>query len=310
MISLEKGGNEMTRVRKNTVLFVLLLVPMLLTAGCGSSGSSAKSVDTPFEKQDISGVWLGYMANSVTNKEGTFIVGIFTTDDNDNFTGRFIGQDKKYNQYKQYVSPAGFFLTQTADSAVFKGDLDECIWDTNGPAYRTMPLQSISLFCSASTKNVFGTLPFGAYSSKSGNGIIALIYNTTYDVSPNVNNINGDWEIQDSFKQNNTLKLTITPNTSDTTGATIMGGDDLGNTFDGTIKIYYSPLDNKPHNLYDVNLTLKTTDNTNTIDLTGLAAYVLESKTEGITVPKKTLVIGATNQDRSYSFSGLGELIK
>jgi hypothetical protein len=293
----------MTRVRINRCLFALLLVSMFLTGGCSSNNNSSR-IEEPFEKQDISGVWLGYMGSNAKN--GTFIVGIFTTDDNDHFSGRLIGQDK-YNKYKQFISPDGLFLTETPNSAVFQGDLEDCSWNTSGLDYSTMPLQSINIFCSAATKRVFGGLPVGAYSykSRSETGVIALYYNTTYDVLPNINNIKGQWEIHDSFKLNNTISLSIRPYEADTKGAVLEGSDDLGNAFTGTIEIYYSPLDNKPHNIYDVNLTLNST-----INLTGLAAYVLEAKTEGITVPKKTLAIGATNKDKSYSFSGLADFIK
>ncbi len=273
----------MTRVRKNKWLFALLVVSMPLIAGCSSS-SNISNITEPYEKQDISGVWLGYMGT-------TFVVGIFTTDDNDNYSGRLIGQDQ-YNQYKQFISPDGSYLTETPDSAIFTGYLDDCSWNTSGPDYRTMPLQSVYIFAPASTKRVLGGPPFGAYSykSKSENGEFLLYYNTTYDVTPNINNIKGQWEINKSFQQNNTVTLTITPDTTDTKGAVISGKDSHGNTFNGTIVIYYSPLDNKPHNIYDVTLKLN-----NSIDLTGLAAYVLQSDSEGISVPKKTLTIGATN---------------
>ena len=309
----------MAWVRKNKGLFALLLVSMLLTAGCSSSSSNASGSNEPYEKQDISGVWLGSMGSTVSGE--TFIVGIFTTKDNDQFSGRLIGQDN-YNQYKQLISPDGSFLTQTPNSAIFTGFLEDCSWNTSGLnldysviKLTSSELPSLFIYCSAATKRVLGGPPFGAYSyrtyiSKPETGMIVLYYNTTYDVSPNVNNIKGQWKIRDSFKQNNTIILSITtPYAADTAGAVIAGSDDRGNTFNGTIKIYYSPLDNKPHNLYDVNLTLNNTMN-NTIDLTGLAAYVLESGTEGITVSKKTLAIGATNEDKSYSFSGLAEFIK
>jgi hypothetical protein len=303
----------MTRVRKNRGLFAFLLVSIFLTAGCGSSSSKTSGVNQPYAKQDISGVWVGYMSSKLNS---TFIVGFFTTEDNDHFSGRLIGQDK-FNQYKQFISPDGFFLTETPNSALFTGVLEDCSWNTSGlvPDYSVMKLASselpsLNITGPAATKRVFGGPPFGAFSyiSRSETGILALYYNTTYDVPPDINNIKGQWEIHDSIMQDNTVMLSITPNTADTKGAFISGLDDRGNTFNGTITIYYSPLDNKPHNLYDVNLTLKNT--TNTIDLNGLAAYVLESTTNGISIPKKTLAIGATNNDRSYSFSGLAEFIK
>jgi hypothetical protein len=288
----------MTRVRKNKGLLALLLVSMLLTTGCGSSSSNTSGINEPYEKQDISGVWLGYIGS-------TFTVGIFTKEDNDHFSGRLIGQDK-HNQYKQFISPDESFLTQTTGSAVFTGYLEDCSWNTSGLDYSTVPLQSIYIIGTASTKRVFGS-PIGAYNNRSNSetGTIVLYYNTTYDVPPNVNNISGQWEIHDALLKDNTIKLSITPYTADTKGAVISGLDDRGNTFNGTIEIYYSPLDNKPHNVYDVKLWLN-----NTINLSGLAAYVLESNTEGIIVSKKTLAIGATNEDRSYSFSGLAEFIK
>jgi hypothetical protein len=286
----------MARVRKKRGLFTLLLVSILLTAGCGS-GSSTRTINEPYEKQDISGVWVGYIGS-------TFTVGIITKGDNDHFTGRLIGQEGK--QFKQFISPADSFLTQTADSAVFSGYLEDCTWNASGPYYSTVPLQSLYIIGTAATKGVIGS-PYGAYSygSNAETGIIALYYNTTYDVTPNINNIKGQWEIHDSFKQDNTLIFSITPYTADTKGAVISGLDDHGNTFNGTIEIYYSPIDNKPHNIYDVTLKLN-----NSIDLTGLAAYVLESNTEGITVLTKTLAIGATNADKSYSLGGLADFIK
>ena len=293
----------MVRTIKNKGLFALLLVSMLLTAGCSSSSSNTSGINEPYEKQDISGVWLGYLGN-------TFIVGIFTTKDNDHFSGRLIGQDT-YNQYKQFISPDGSFLTQTPASAIFTGYLEDCSWDTSGlDYYSTLPLQSVYIIGSASTKRVFGGAPFGVYSygSNSETGIIALYYNTTYDVTPDVNNIGGEWEIHDAIQKDNTIVLNIITSTANTKGASISGHDDLNNTFNGTVEIYYSPLDNKPHNIYDVNLKLN-----NSIDLTGLAAYVLEAHTGGIIVPQKTLAIGATNEDKedkSYSFSGLAEFIK
>jgi len=293
----------MTRVRKNKGLFALLLVSMLLTAGCGSSSSNTSGINEPYEKQDISGVWWGYIRN-------TFTLGIITSDDNDHFYGRFIGQDN--NKQFQLISQDGSYLTQTADSAIFTGYLEDCSWNTSGPDYSVMILPtskppSLSIWASAATKRVFGGPLFSAYSyeSKSETGILVFIYNTTYDVLPNINNIGGEWEMHDAIKKDNTVVLTIKPNTTDTKGAEIVGHDDHGNTFDGTIVIHISPVDKTPKNVYDVNLKLN-----NYIDLTGLAAYVLESDTEGITVSKKTLAIGATNEDKSYSFSGLAEFIK
>ena len=109
----------------------------------------------------------------------------------------------------------------------------------------------------------------------------------------------GQWEIKDILTKGNTLILTITPNTADTNGTTISGSDTNDNKFDGTITIHVTPV---PHNIYDVSLKMN-----NSIDLTGLATYVSEvtSSGEGIKLTQKTLAIGATNNDKTYSLSGL-----
>jgi hypothetical protein len=297
----------MTRVRKHKGLLALLLMTMFLTAGCASSSNNTSGIADPYPKQDISGVWFGYFGS-------TFTIGIITQDETDRFSATLIGQDK-YNQFKQFISPDGFFLTEATNSAIFTGILDDCSWNTSGLDYSVLKLTSqelpsIYINGPAAATRVFGGPPFGAYTyqtyfSKPETGMFYLIYNTTYDKIPNANNIKGQWQVHDSFKQNNTIKLTILPYTADTKGATISGSDDRGNTFNGTIEIYYSPLDNKPHNVYTVNLSLN-----NTINLNGLAAYVLEADTGGVTVSKKTLAIGATSPDKSYSFSGFAEFIK
>ena len=294
----------MTRVRKNKGLFAFLLVSMLLTAGCTSSSNNTASNDS-YEKQDISGVWWGFIGT-------VFAVGMLTTDDNEHFYGRFIGQYHNSLAFTQFINPDGSYLTQTPDSAVFQGVLEECTWNTSGPYdYSTMPLQTLSILGSASTKRVFGGPPFCGYNYTAQPynaeqlkfSTFVFYYNTTYDQVPNVNNLSGQWEIKDILKKGNTLVLTIiNPNTADTKGADISGHDNLNNTFNGTIEIHYS---DTPHNIYDVNLKLN-----NSIDLTGLAAYVLEGHTGGVFVSKKTLAIGATNTDKSYSLSGLAEFIK
>jgi hypothetical protein len=298
-ISLEKGGYEMTRVRKNKGLLALFMVSMLLTAGCSSS-SNTSGINDPYEKQDISGVWLGYFGN-------TFTVGIITKETNEFYTGRFICQDAEDLRFKQLISPDGSFLSQTPNSAIFLGYLEDCSWSTSGVDYSNLSPQSLYLSGPAVTKSVFGGPPFGAYSygNKSETNMFVSYYNTTYDVLPNVNNISGQWEIRDAIYKDNTVVLMIQPNTTNTIGTTISGHDNRGNSFDGTITIYYSPIETKPHNVYEVFLKLN-----NTIDLNGLAAYVLECNTLGITIPQKTLAIGALNEDRSYSLNGLAEFIK
>jgi hypothetical protein len=281
----------MIKGEKNKRLLVLLFASMLFAAGCSSSNSASR-LEEPYVKQDLSGVWVGYFGDN-------FAIGIISTEDQEHYSAWFIGSNI------QYVSPAGSFLAQVAPSSIFQGYLNDFEWDTAGLDYQS---GSRSLFISGpvQTKSLFGggLFPGGYYQyvdNPLDTNAMIFYYNTTYSVvSPNVNNMSGNWEMKDEFKTGNTLVLTIALS-SNTTGTTISGKDDLGNTFDGTITIHYNPT---PHNVYDVKLTLN-----NTIDLTGLATYVSGVSTEGIKVPK-SLAIGATgtNNGITYSLTGLGDV--
>jgi hypothetical protein len=284
--------------RNDKRFLAVFIVSMLFFAGCSSS-SSTSMIENPYEKQDVSGVWYGWIGNA-------FTIGIITTDDNEHYSGRFIGQYNKSTAYTQFLTPDGSYFTQTPETAIFQGVLEEYTWNPSGSNYSTrLPLQTLSLVASADTKSVFGGPPFSAYTyadqpyiaEQLKSSILALYYNTTYDVSPNVNNISGNWNIENILTKGNTLVLTINANTADTKGTTISGSDGHGNQFKGQIKIHYNPL---PHNIYDVSITMN-----DSINLTGLAAYVLERNTLGITLSKKTLAIGATSEDKAYSLSGL-----
>lgn len=279
----------MIKGRKNARLLALLFASMLFAAGCSSSNSTGR-LEEPYVKQDISGVWTGYLGSN-------FAIGIISTEDQENYSAWFIGSNI------QYISPAGSFLAQVAPSYIFQGYLNDFTWNTAGLDYQSA---SRSLFVTApgQTKSFFGggIYPGGAYTYGSGEetGQLTFYYNTTYTVSPNVNNMSGDWEIKNELKTGNTLVLAIALSSS-TAGTTVSGKDNRGNTFDGTIKIHYNPT---PHNVYDVKLTLN-----NTIDLTGLATYVLGASTAGINHPK-SLAIGATgtNNGITYSLTGLGDV--
>ena len=236
-----------------------------------------------------------------------FCIGIITTDDNEHYSARFIGQYNNSKIFTQFLSPDGSYLTQTSGSAIYTGTLEECISESGPDYHDRLPPQSLSILASVSAKSIFGG-PFSSAATytdqpyipeQSQTALLVLYYNTTYDVSPNVNNFSGQWEIKDILTKGNTLVLTITPNSADTTMANVLGSDTNGNQFDGTITIHHTPL---PHNIYDVSLKMN-----NSIDLTGLATYVLEetSAGEGISLPQKTLAIGATSNDKTYSLSGL-----
>ncbi len=272
-------------------LYALIFLVMLLVAGCRSS-SSTSSVEDPYPEQDISGVWMGWLGDS-------FAIGIIITDDGEEFSARFVAADG------QFVTVEDYPFRQSEGSAIFTGELEDCYWDTTGQDYSIFAPQLLQVYTPASTRQVLGMgFPAGAYQySETGEvGVFAFIYNTTYNkVSPNVNDISGQWEIQDSFRTGNTLVLTITPNTASTSVTTITGVDDRGNSFDGTIEIHYSPIDDNAYNVYDVNLTLN-----DAINLVGLATYVSEVHTGGIDM-QKTFVVGATTEDMTYSIGGLAK---
>jgi hypothetical protein len=290
----------MIKGRNNKRFLAVILVCLLFVAGCGSSSGTA-NITKPFETQDASGVWIGFIGDA-------FTIGIITTDDNEHYSGRFIGQYNESKIFTQFLTPDGSYLTQTPETAIYSGTLEECVWDTEGPDYSTKsPLQTLSILCSASAKSFFGAPPISSavyneqpyIPEQAQDTTLILFYNTTYDELPDVNNFSGQWEIQNIIKNGNNLVLTITPNSADTTSANVTGSDTNGNQFDGKITIHVTPV---PHNIYDVNITMN-----NSIDLTGLATYVLEvtSEGEGITLPQKTLAIGATSNDKTYSLSGL-----
>ena len=286
--------------RNNKRFLAVFIVSLLVVAGCSSSNGTA-NITNPYETQDASGVWLGYIGNA-------FVIGIITTDDNENYSGRFMGQYNESKVFTQFLTPDGSYLTQTPETAIYTGTLEECISDNSPDYHNRLPLQSLSLLGSVSAKSVFGGPLFSSATyadqpyipEQSQTGELILYYNTTYDVSPNVNNLSGQWEIKDILTKGNTLVLTIAPNATDTNVTTISGSDTNGNQFDGTITIHVNKVNSVPHNVYDVSLKMN-----NSIDLTGLATYVLEITSEGVSLPQKTLAIGATDKDKNFSLSGL-----
>jgi hypothetical protein len=290
------------RWRGNAFIVILLFVSILWVNGCSSNSSSKDVPVPPFPTQDISGVWIGAITDSdatdVTNAQAA--VGIITADGD----AMFVGQNA-FDQFMQFITRAGSPLSVTARTAVFQGALDLCRWNTNGVDYGDYSLQTGSVFGAASTKDMLGTFPGAAYTF-TGNSAnpktFVFFYNTTYDVTPDVRNIQGTWKITPAWQHANlpnTLTLTITTtNPVSTTTADVDGTDTYGNTFNGTITIHVSA---PPKNVYDVSLKL---NNDDTKLLEGLATYVSALDTQGISLPD-TLVIGAANASKTFSLSGL-----
>lgn len=268
-------------------VFILMALAAALFCGCTSSGDGAGDDKIePVEEPDISGVWLGWFNE-------TFAVGIILPDAVDYYAW-FIADDRNY------ISPGGSPLVVTPDSAVFTGNLDEYSWSGLSPSY-TASHESMYVLSSAITRLTLGVnWPAGAYTytTKKGAGLFAFFYNTTYTVPPNVKNLGGSWRIlSGGMDGGTTIDLVITPSIGNTTGGTIRGSDNRGNSFTGSITIRYTP---EPLNIYAVSLRLN-----DDIDLTGLATYILETHTSGISLSRKTLAIGAVSNDYSHALSGL-----
>ena len=133
-----------------------------------------------------------------------------------------------------------------------------------------------------------------------------MIYSSTYEISPNVRLLEGDWVASNVFEQGNTLTLSVTPepDIENTTSAYISGQDSLGNQFTGSgnITIHYTAENEVEGNVYDVTLSF------NGRDLSGLATYVLERTTQGVDPYKKTLAIGVSSADSATMVSVLSTL--
>ena len=276
-------------------LLVLLTLAAMLISGCSSGGGTTGDSSEPYEEPDLSGVWLGdFSSNPKSN--AVFAVGIIVPNE-DGYYAWYMADDRIY------TSPASSPLSLSPNSAIFSGDLDEYSWTGIAPSYAASR-ESLFMIGSAATKGFMGVVGFpgGAYTytTKDESGAFVFFYNTTYTVPPNVGNVGGSWEIAEGgVDGGTTINLTITPSLTDTKGGSINGSDNRGNSFAGTISIRYTP---EPRNVYTVSMKLN-----DTIDLTGLATYILEMHTNGISLPKKTLAIGATSDDHTYSMSGLAK---
>jgi hypothetical protein len=267
------------RAKRYAWIITLLLICCIITiVGCSSSSSSSSGDSDPVPEQDISGIWWGYIGPN-------FTVGIIDADDSTHYSARFVCSDR------QFMSPSGMYLVQGQGSYIFTGYLDEII---SGTDYATDSSERAYVQASAYEKSIFG-LPFGRYSyvdDPASGGTLVLYYNTTYDLTPNLSNLNGDWVM--TIATDDTLGFTIN-------SGNITGGDSSGNEFEGTIIIRVS---DPQKNVYGINLELN--NHINTISLDGLAAYIAETDSEQIQVDEDTiLAISATNSDRTYSVHGL-----
>lgn len=256
--------------RSINIILALIVIAIISIQACGTgSGGNTDYIPNPLPNQSPAGVWMGYIDND-------FAVGIVT----EKGIARFV-EDRR-----QYVGS----LTSTA--ATLAGQLYEYTWNTTSyptePIY-TSDVDSGTLACvNFAEKGEITGLYSGSNNQPSSFG---LVYNTTYEVEPDIRNMSGDWIVYNSYVLHNTLGITITT-TGDPDIGNIDATDTKGNSLQGTIEIAYSP-----YNIYKVSLTLTDTNNF-THDLTGLATYVLT--TEGVP-SSKVLAIGATSSGLSFT---------
>ena len=272
------------------LIFLFICASSIFSCSGGGSNGSGGNPE-PFPTQELSGVWLGdFFTEDVDN----FTIGIITT----GREARFIGNNV------QYKGPEGT-VSVTPNTAVFSGDLDELSWTDALDDY-----SSTSADVQVGGWIASGALVWGSfrYEETQETGSLYFIYNTTYETSPNVLHLAGDWIANNVFEEGNTLTLTITPDADiepgiqNTTSGTISGGDSLANVFSGNITIHYTTENEVEGNVYDVSLTF------DGIEMNGLATYVEEMSTEGIEISKKTLALGVSNPDSTYMISVLSTL--
>jgi hypothetical protein len=281
-------GGLIVLLKKCTSLFIFLFI-----IGCSVDDSSSSGGDAePFPTQEVSGVWLG---DFVFEDTDNFAIGIITAD----HEVRFIGENVQYSGIEGAVSV-------TPNSSVFSGNIDEHSWIDTDDDYSS---DSASLQIGGWIAEK--VLLWGSYRNEENQqeiGSLYFYYNTTYEVSPDVTHLEGNWVASNVFEQGNTLTLTITPDPDiepgiqNTTSGDISGGDLLGNEFSGNITIHYTTENEVEGNVYDVSLTF------DGIEMNGLATYVEEMSTEGIEISKKTLVLGVSNPESTYMISVLSTL--
>jgi hypothetical protein len=257
---------------------------MFVIANCSESGESRDP--EPVEPADITGVWYGSMGP-------LFMIGVIVEDDN--------------GEYYAWLMRDNLLLASIDDrpltaegSPIFEGILDEFSWSGSSDYGSFPPTDSnhaaISVYGSANTGEIFGGVPFGAYTyldDKVGQlgaevGPFTLFYYKG-DAST-IQDIQGKWEMDDVLVAGNTLSLAISGS-----GA-ISGSDERGNSFAGTIELRTDP---NLLNAYDVSLTLN-----QSILMEGLAAYIVEVNTNGV-VLGRTLAIGAMDSGFTHALSGI-----
>lgn len=264
--------------------FLALL--LVLCGSCSSSGSSSEGGYTG-ENQNASGVWSNVPLGKEAGK--IFVAGIITPE----YNARFIGDAI------QYVG-----TVDVRARTVLNGELSACVWTTTGGVHYQTNHATLDMFGYLVQKFLLmGSFRYDANPDE--NVPFEFIYNTTYEVPPSIDDIKDSWVFVDEWKSGNTLVLTITPSTEVPTIGNITGSDTLGNSFLGTISIHYSPPSDTPKNIYDLSLQFYNTSNGDTVSLGGLATY-LESYNEDGSAEGKTLCIGATSADYSYSLNGFG----
>ena len=257
--------------RSINIVLALIVTAVLAIQACSSGGDSDTPWPNPLPTQSPAGVWIG----TLSENETTFTVGIVKKDG----TTRWIQERKQYSG------------TLESAAGVLSGQLNAYTWDTTGTEEYGVTSSPVSVAGFVAEK----ALLQGAYTEEENTtGVFDFLYTqTTASIDPSVKAIEGQWIIKNAYKKGNTLTLTIT-----TTGTSnITGFDDDGNSLEGTITILYTPPDYN-YNVYSLDLDLD--NGSGTHELTGLAAYLADVNTSGITIDE-LLAIGASSPGLSLS---------
>ncbi len=304
-----------------SILFLISLVFLCVSCESGSS-SSGDGGSVVIEDYELTGTWAGYFLSGDDDKNRTtgttseldfdaddiFTIGMITLEGQ----ARFVGDAAQFVCLENSLGVYDFPFRKRFSSEYFY----YYTWATNGvsghgPDDYAANIKPVSLVGDTIFSNSFMEGVY-LYPPATDTWLFQMLNYSTSGIHAEVEKLEGDWEINNSFVYGkdgddyiNTLTLTVVP-TSDTAGS-IDGIDTFGNEFSGTIiEIHYSdPSLNIPGTeLYDISLTLL--NGGPPINLDGLATYIESMNSSGIGL-RKTLAIGATDDARRHLVTGLAK---
>ncbi len=301
------------RFRVCAFLYLLFIACACISCEGSSGGSEVEDVPIATDDRELIGTWAGWFAYGADNHTVDFD----NDDPNDIFTigiltlereARFIGDTSQLVCYEGSFGVTNYYNVRKN----FGGNFWFYTYETTGDDYEATT-QSIrfegSTFLTNSYLDAYYVYrpipdPLGDQYWE------ALLLNySTSGIQPDVNKLEGTWEIEDSFVAGNTLTLNITA--VSTTKGTFTGADaPRGNTIINgeIIEIHYNdPTRNIPATeMYRVSLDLN--NGVSTVSLSGLATYIASMTSSGVSVDE-SLAIGATSSGGTRMLTGIAEKV-